>query len=130
MKSKTIISIGTLFVILSIISGAFGAHWLKTKVDSAAVDNWHTASDYMMYQGLGLLILGLWSMSKTDLQLKHSYAQWIILGTILFSGSIFLLSLKSILGSLPLGILGPMTPIGGLLMILGWSIFLFKSMNK
>ena len=110
---------GSLFIVIAIISGAFGAHWLKDKISTDSIRILHTASSYLFSQGLGLFFLSIWYYIRKDNKL-YIPITLIILGTILFSGSILLLSLKSLFVILPIRLLGPLTPLGGLLLIIGW----------
>jgi len=76
-----------------------------------------------MYHGLALLILPLFSLAKTEW-----IERFFILGTVLFSFSIFLLSLQTLFKR-NLKVLGPVTPIGGFLLIVGWGLLLSKFLN-
>lgn len=122
MNRKTTI-FGVIFIVLAIIFGAFGAHALKEVLTSEQLLSFETGVKYQMYSGLGLLILGL-----NEDRLKFSLTgtnTLLIAGTLFFSFSIYCLSLQDILG-LSLKFLGPVTPIGGALLITGWAIFLYK----
>lgn len=102
---------------ITIAIGAFGAHGLENLVDADAIASFGTGVRYQMYHVLALLILGFATVvpKKTRKWVFWSF----ILGIILFSGSIYVLSLKSVL-SFDVSFLGPVTPIGGLLLIFGW----------
>jgi uncharacterized membrane protein YgdD (TMEM256/DUF423 family) len=102
--------------------GAFGAHALKERLlsKSGASENWRTAVTYQLLHAVALLSLSSLAANKPQ-NLKsstssYSGGQVMALGTALFSGSIYLLCLD--IG--PKKLLGPTTPIGGLLMISGW----------
>lgn len=100
---------------ISVIMGAFGAHWIKSHIGPDQYAAYRTAVEYLFYNTLIIMVL---SLVKTE----YSFARpmrFFIAGACLFSGSIFLLSTKEIhLGQI--SFLGPITPIGGLLMIFGW----------
>ncbi len=101
----------------TIAIGAFGAHGLEKLVDADAIASFGTGVRYQMYHVLTLLILGF---SPVVPKKTRKWVFWsFILGIILFSGSIYVLSLKSVL-SFNVSFLGPITPIGGLLLIFGW----------
>ncbi|MEO0045784.1 MAG: hypothetical protein RL705_975 [Bacteroidota bacterium] len=107
----------------AIILGAFGAHALKKHLTVEELVTFETGVKYQMYHALFLLFLGLTTLvtEKT----KKTIFQLIIFGVIFFSGSIYLLATKTITGInfKPLGIV---TPIGGSLLILGWTILLWN----
>lgn len=124
--NKNIVLIALLLLIIGIVLGAFGAHGLKELVTPERLQTFEVGVKYQFYHGLGLLVLGL-NADKFGFSLKPV---WILLfiGTLLFSVSIYFLSLQDILG-VELKFLGPVTPIGGLLMIIGWVILLLKTVR-
>lgn len=121
MERRLVIT-GLIFVLLSIVLGAFGAHGLKKLVSLNQIVSFEVGVRYQMYHGILFLILSLlnnkFSVSKIVFRL-------IFFGLILFSGSIYLLSLKDLF-SINYSFLGIVTPIGGLCMIIGWSIYLIN----
>ncbi len=114
---KRISFIGSLFMASGIVLGAFGAHYLKSRLGVEALSSFETGIRYQLYHGLALLALGLAAPHAFTLKWIARFMVW---GTLLFSGSIYLLSLKDVLGLQWLRYLGPITPIGGLLLILAW----------
>lgn len=114
---------GAFFALFSVILGAFGAHLLKKKIPEPALQSFEVGVRYMMYHGLALLILPLLSLSETEW-----IERFFIVGTVLFSLSIFLLSLQTMLKR-NLKILGPVTPLGGGFLIIGWGLLLFKFLS-
>lgn len=106
--------------------GAFGAHGLKSKLVGTRLDNWKTAVSYQLLHSVAILVL---STLEDESQRKRnqsltSYStvgKCMAIGTTLFSGSIYLLCLD--IG--PKKLLGPTTPVGGLLMIAGWTLIGF-----
>lgn len=112
------------------LTGAFGAHGLRSRAFGPdKIRSWETASAYMIYNGLGLLSLSTVSSVQNLRTIKRLTVPSIVLGTLLFSGSIFalvLLSAPNRAGKSPLSsVLGPTTPIGGLIMIGGWLSLVF-----
>lgn len=107
--------LGALLLAISIGLGAFGAHGLKPLLSAASLDSYRTAVDYLMFQALGLLAI----------QHNKLVARLLLAGTFFFSGSILLLSTQSLHG-LPVSWLGPITPMGGLLLMLGWGICAYQ----
>ncbi|MBU2865054.1 DUF423 domain-containing protein [Reinekea forsetii] len=110
--NRTTIIIGTLMCALSVALGAFGAHAIAEHVSPARLNTWHTASRYLMTQGLGLLGLAL--LAKTYAVSVKLSAVLLMAGTSLFSAALILL----VLFDLPW--LGAIAPIGGVLIIIGW----------
>lgn len=104
---------------LSVAAGAFGAHGLKGYLEPKDLETFETAARYQMYHALALLGIGLLALyqgSSPPLQI----AGWCFLsGTLIFSGTLYALVLSGIRW------LGAITPIGGVLMIVGWGILAF-----
>lgn len=107
---------GMFMMALTIGVGAFGAHGLRDLVDVSALNTFEVGVRYQMYHALAIVILGFVSVPA---KLKRVVFWFFIVGILFFSGSIYLLSLNSIL-SFDAGRIGFITPIGGLLFIIGW----------
>ncbi len=106
-----------MFVMAATIAiGAFGAHSLKEIVDTASLNTFEVGVRYQMYHALALVILGY---VPSPLKLKRIVFWLFIVGILFFSGSIYLLSLNAVLPFEATRI-GFITPIGGLLFIIGW----------
>ncbi|WFB36199.1 DUF423 domain-containing protein [Kiritimatiellota bacterium B12222] len=105
--------------LFSVILGAFGAHALKERFTAAQLVSWETGVRYQMFHALAILLLVL--LADRGLQLKPSLVAFCV-GTILFSGSIYLLCLQ--VG--PKALWGPITPLGGLALIVGWGWLLVE----
>jgi uncharacterized membrane protein YgdD (TMEM256/DUF423 family) len=124
--NRSITITGIVIIVVAIILGAFGAHALKERLEPEQLASFETGVRYAMYHGLAFLVLGL----SADRLPKLTWVFRLLFGgVILFSGSIFLLSLQSIMG-VEMKFLGPITPIGGLLLIVGWMILLVKLTSK
>ena len=117
--NKQIAIVSVLLISLGIILGAFGAHGLKQVVSPEKVASFEVGVRYQIYHGIALLILSL-NASKIEGTLKVFLA-FILGGILFFSGSIYLLALNDLLGA-DLSFLGPLTPVGGVLMIAGWGV--------
>lgn len=118
--NKTFTVTGAFIIVVGIILGAFGAHALKERLEPEQLASFETGARYAMYHGVSFLVLGL----ASDRFPKLTWVYRLLLsGVLLFSGSIFLLSMQSIIG-LELKFLGPVTPLGGMLMIVGWVVFI------
>lgn len=114
---------GVIFAALAVVFGAFGAHTLKSMVSTEALATFEVGVRYQMYHALALLPIGLTGvLSKT---IKKYTTLFFVVGTVLFSGSIYLLSLKEILPFEP-GVISFVTPIGGTFFIFGWVYFLIQ----
>jgi len=116
--NKKIIITASFFGMLAVITGAFGAHGLKALITPQQLEVWHTAVQYHFYHVFALLFLSTFTRFKNNL-IAISYYLFTF-GIILFSGSLYLLSCRNLLGWDWLYIMGHITPVGGLLFILGW----------
>ncbi|MFH6972195.1 DUF423 domain-containing protein [Flavobacterium petrolei] len=124
---KKILSTATILGMIAIILGAFGAHALKKVLSIEQLSTFETGVRYQMYHALFLLFLGL--MKDITQKAKRTIYFLVLFGVILFSGSIYLLATND-LTSFDFKIIGFVTPIGGLLLILGWGVLLLNIMNK
>ena len=114
---------GAFFGLTAVILGAFGAHLLKKKLTKEQLQSFETGVKYQMYHAIVLLVLGF---NLEDLNSKIIYA--FIIGIILFSFSIYGLVISSA-NNKKLKFLGPITPLGGLFLIIGWSLLIYKYIN-
>ncbi len=125
MTGNHIIITGAIFGLIAIAFGAFGAHALKKVLSAEKLSSFEVGVRYQMYSALFLLALGF-NGNQDFSSLRWSF-YLVTIGTILFSGSIYLLSLSEYLKR-NFKFLGPITPLGGLLMILGWGYLLFAAL--
>ena len=123
-KNYTIIAL--FFIFLSIILGAIAAHSLKSVVSEALILSFEKGVKYLLYSGLGLLIISL-NSDKFKFKLNWPY-RLIAFGTILFSGNIFLYIFHEQLPSLKNFV--HIVPVGGFLMIIGWGILLIQFIKQ
>lgn len=121
MKTITLV-FGAAYGMLSVILGAFGAHALKKILSIERLESFETGVRYQMYAAFFLLIAGY--ILKFDTSSQKWISILMIAGTMLFSFSIYGLSLQDYLG-VNLKFLGPITPLGGLFMILSWLMLIF-----
>lgn len=121
--NRTSVIVGIVFIVIAIILGAFGAHALKEKLEIAQLNSFEVGVRYQMYHGLALLALGL-AANQLSFSLKV-FNRMIIIGTLAFSLSIYLLAIKDLIG-INVSFLGPITPIGGSVLIIAWIILLIK----
>lgn len=124
---KKIILTALIFGIISIVLGAFGAHALKKMLTVDQLSSFEIGVKYLMYQAFFLFFIGTTQM-VLEKQKRNIY-YFTLFGTILFSGSIFLLTTKTVSG-IDFKFLGPITPIGGLFLILSWGITFYYIVVK
>jgi len=106
--------LGAINACISVALGAFGAHGLKEFMDQKYLDIWETGVRYEMYHALGLIAIGILSGTLRSSALL-SWSGWLMLiGIVLFSGSLYVLSLTKI------SVLGAITPIGGVAFLASW----------
>jgi uncharacterized membrane protein YgdD (TMEM256/DUF423 family) len=112
--AKLFLTLASLSGLLAVAFGAFGAHALKHRLDDYARGVYETAVQYHFYHSLALLAVGLLALSHPQVALLRSSGWLFLLGMVIFSGSLYLLSLTGVRW------LGAVTPIGGLAFIAGW----------
>ena len=112
-----------LYGMLAIILGAFGAHALKKVLSEEQQKSFETGVKYQMYHAIVLLVLGYNSTLNSTVDTFSIYC--FIIGTFLFSFSIYGLVISSSKNK-KLKLLGPITPLGGLLLTIGWFLLLYK----
>ncbi|MBV1908937.1 MAG: DUF423 domain-containing protein [Kangiellaceae bacterium] len=118
---------GAIFSLTSVMLGAFAAHGLKSRLGEYAIGIFETAAQYQMAHGIGLVLCGLYAyqlvqgptgLAGANLVWLKSSAICFTLGILFFSGSLYALAITSQKW------LGPITPLGGLLLITGWVCFI------
>jgi uncharacterized membrane protein YgdD (TMEM256/DUF423 family) len=120
---KRFLVLGSTLFCFAIILGAFGAHALKDLITPTKLNSFEVGVRYQMFNSLAVIVLALNARVLT-FELKN-ILRLMIVGIILFSFSIYFLALSDLL-ALNLRFLGPITPLGGLLLILSWGLFIFK----
>lgn len=120
---KIILLTGALYGLLSVILGAFGSHLLKRILSSDKIQVFETGVKYQMYHALVLLFIGMFFPFSNALQKSMGYA--FIIGVFLFSFSIYGLVFADKF-NYSKTFLGPITPIGGFLMIIGWVLLIIN----
>src|SRR5699024_5518975 len=109
---KIFIILGALNALMAVGTGAVGALGLEGRLSDKYLPVWEKAITYQMYHGHGLLLIGVISGTTS---INVNWAGWLLfLGIVFFSGSLYILALTQI------RILGAITPIGGVLFIVGW----------
>ena len=124
---KKIISTAAFLGIIAITLSAFGAHALKKTLSLDQLVTFETGVRYQMYHALFLFYIGL--MSDLSQKTKKTIYYLVLSGVLLFSGSIYLLATND-LTAFDFKTIGFITPIGGVLLILGWVVLLLNYYNK
>jgi uncharacterized membrane protein YgdD (TMEM256/DUF423 family) len=127
--NKTFLSAGALSGIIAVILGAFGAHGLRKIASPDVIDAFKTGVQYQMYHTLALLVVAI----VYD-RLQNNWVKWsgylFSMGIIFFSGSLYLITgLKAYEKTVPV-VVGIITPLGGLVFILGWISLLVGSLTQ
>lgn len=121
---KPAITAGAIFAALAVILGAFGAHALKEVLQPDQLQTFETAVKYQFYHSFALLGTGIIFSSFPFRQIRLA-STFFIIGILLFSGSLYALTLLKMNGQVGLGGVGIITPIGGLFFIAGWLMLLW-----
>lgn len=116
MYSRNLLITAALAALLAVAFGAFGAHGLKDRLDEADMAIYRTAVDYHMWHALGLTLIGLLAERHPEAPGFRWAGVAMIIGLLLFSGSLYALSLSG------LRWLGMITPLGGLSFMAGWAL--------
>jgi uncharacterized membrane protein YgdD (TMEM256/DUF423 family) len=122
MTKRFLVTIGIMGA-LSIIFGAFGTHILEGNISDNYLKTYNTANEYLMFHTLALLGLAFMNRYVSRSYLNTIY-YFFLVGIILFSGSLYLISIKDITG-FSMGSLGIITPVGGLFLLSGWITLIF-----
>jgi uncharacterized membrane protein YgdD (TMEM256/DUF423 family) len=105
--NRILVAVGAINAAIAVAAGAFGAHALRERLDARALEVFDTAARYQMYHALAIVLCGL---------LAARTPGWIFqAGIVLFSGSLYVLSLTGVKA------LGAVTPLGGLAFLVGWA---------
>ncbi len=118
------INSGFINCLLAVVLGAFAAHGLKSQLPESALSTFQTGVQYQFMHGIAIILCILLGMHLNS-KLFNKSAALFMAGIVLFSGSLYLLSLRSIINGLPTSIIGPLTPLGGLCFIFGWMSLIY-----
>lgn len=124
---RKIIGVAAFMGAVAIVLGAFGAHSLKEVLNENELVTFETGVRYQMYHALFLLFVGTTNLIAEST--KKTIVWLVTIGVLFFSGSIYLLSTASVT-SVNAKFIGPITPIGGLLMISAWIVLFAKIRGK
>ena len=115
--AKLFLVLGCIAALLAVAVGAFGAHALKARIAPELMSVYKTGVEYHFYHALGLILVGLAAFHLPESALLRSAGWAMLAGIVLFSGSLYLLSLTG------LRLLGAITPVGGAAFIAAWALF-------
>lgn len=125
---KLYLTLGSIIAGLGVILGAFGAHKLK-EIAPDSVPTFQTGVQYQMYHAFALLMVGI-LFEKFPFKAMNWAGLCFLIGILLFSGSLYALSLLKATGKVGLGGVGIITPVGGLFFIAGWIGFVMALLKK
>jgi uncharacterized membrane protein YgdD (TMEM256/DUF423 family) len=115
---RTFVLLGGIGALLAVALGAFGAHALRSQLSADRLAVYQTGTQYQMAHALGLLLIGLLAERRPDNRLLRASGWLLAAGILLFSGSLYVLALSGV------GILGAITPLGGLCFLVGWALLI------
>lgn len=117
---------GAIHGFLAVALGAFGAHALKGILDDYSTGIWDTAVQYQMFHASALILIGILMSTKIfgEVRQLKIAAICLNLGIVFFSGSLFILAITGV------GILGAITPIGGVLFLTSWVLIVVTTLKK
>ncbi|MFN4234458.1 MAG: DUF423 domain-containing protein [Bacteroidia bacterium] len=128
-RVNTIILFAAIAGFTAVAVGAMGAHALKPFLSDTQMQSFETGVKYHFYHAIVLLITGILYAQNNDLKLK--WASYLtIAGILCFSGSIYLLNTAHIISKSGMKFLGPVTPIGGLLLMGAWILIGLSAFTK
>ena len=125
--NRKIILTASLFGFTAVVFGAFGAHMLKESVSAQSLDIWNKGVSYQFYHVFALLFLSTFARFKNKL-VNLAYI-FFTAGIVLFSGSLYLLATREIYNWSFMKFIGPVTPIGGLFFIIGWTMLFLAALR-
>ena len=115
--------------LIAVVFGAFSAHGLEDRLDESSLNSFKTAVEYQFYH----VITGL-VMCFAPVQLRSNLVRlsinFFITGIFIFSGSIYLLSTAGVVHQMEVGFLGPITPVGGAILIAGWFVLIVSAIPE
>lgn len=121
---KRFVAIGSISAMLAVALGAFGAHGLEDRIEDNLLAAYKTGVQYHMYHALGLLAIALLAERLHRPALVRWAGYLLIIGMILFSGSLYVMAMTG------WTVLGAITPLGGVSFILGWILLAAAALRK
>jgi uncharacterized membrane protein YgdD (TMEM256/DUF423 family) len=122
-SARLVFVAGSVLAGLAVVLGAFGAHGLQAVVTPQRLATFETGVRYQIFHALALMVMALAIERWPERRLARA-AWWLLGGTVVFSGSLYLLVVTGV------GWLGAVTPFGGAAMIAGWSMTVWESLRR
>ena len=122
MQERHLVAAGAINMFIAVAAGAFGAHALKQSLSPEMLTIWHTAATYQMIHALGLIAIGM-LMPRYQTGLIKRAGITMLLGILIFSGSLYALAISGI------RILGAITPVGGLAFLAAWAMLAWTALT-
>jgi uncharacterized membrane protein YgdD (TMEM256/DUF423 family) len=119
---KLLLAAGAVSALISVAAGAFGAHGLKGRLSEYHLGVFETAARYQMYHALALVLIGVLAAGRPSGALSIAGGS-MIAGTLIFSGSLYVLALTDMKW------LGAITPLGGLAFMIGWALLAYAALK-
>lgn len=126
---STVFKTGCVFAAVAVTLGAFGAHYLKERLELRQIESFETGVRYQLIHALTLMLLAACAPFIPQNSLKRIFGLFIT-GIVLFSGSVFLLSTRGLWTLNAMSWLGPVTPLGGICLISAWVWLVFTPFQK
>ena len=117
------VMVGATYGFFGVGFGAFGAHALKVRLSPEMLAVWKTAVEYQLYHALALVLVGLLATQRPSVALSNAGICFGV-GVLVFSGSLYVLALSGVRW------LGAITPIGGLLLLIGWALLFWAALKR
>ena len=115
--------------LIAVVFGAFSAHGLEDRLDESSLRSFNTAVEYQFYHVLAILIM-CFAPEKLRENLVRLCINLFLTGIVLFCGSIYLLSTSGVVHNMEVGFLGPVTPIGGTVLISAWFVLIVSAIPE
>lgn len=127
---RTTLAWASVLLLTAVAFGAFGAHGLKARLTPESLAQWKTGVDYQFYHGLALFGLAAFGDRIANRQIRW-VRLFFLLGILCFSGSLYMLSTRSLFQLQDITpVLGPITPLGGLFFMGGWLLLLITALRS
>jgi uncharacterized membrane protein YgdD (TMEM256/DUF423 family) len=119
---RALLGAGAILGFLGVAAGAFGAHMVRERLRPERLDNWNTAADYQLWHALATIAAGI-AAARWESGAAAAAGWCFIAGTVVFSGSLYALALTD------RAKLGAITPVGGVLLLVGWAFLVVAAVR-
>lgn len=126
---RTLLALAAVLGAVGVIIGAFGAHFLKTRLDASQLETIRTGVLYLFIHVVATLLVCALSSNNSFPKTLNLAGLSFLTGVLLFSGSLFIIGTASLTG-FPVSMIGILTPIGGLFFIMGWLLLTISALKK